>query len=81
MGPLAFVPEVGAKPQTDAYEPAPRNVILFGFNMSNQLAKYRCFSAAHKKFIVAIQKSPRNSGAFSLDCVAQPSAPSLNFAL
>ena len=46
MGPLAFVPEVGAKPQTDAYEPAPRNVILFGFNMSDQLAKYHCFPAA-----------------------------------
>jgi hypothetical protein len=28
MGPLAFVPEEGTKPQNDAHEPAPRNVIL-----------------------------------------------------
>jgi hypothetical protein len=28
MGPLAFVPEVGTKPQNDVHDPAPRAVIV-----------------------------------------------------
>jgi hypothetical protein len=39
MGPLAFVSEVGAKPQNDARANPRRGTLRFGFNMSDQLPK------------------------------------------
>ena len=64
MGPLAFVPEVDAKPQTDAYEPAPRNVILFGFNMSDQLASTVVFQQHIRSSSSQYKKAPEIRGLF-----------------